>query len=283
MPVHMHVSGRLGNQLFQWAYAHALLARYDETIFPIYDDLHNPRVIPSEDLLIDICSHWSAPKKSNVYGIVLSVLDKIGFENKLHSRISRILNLNRTESSYELALLPVKAPRLMTGYFQNTMALEGHSDLLFQELSEKVDEIETTIFLPRDYQVLHVRRGDFEQYAQSYGLLGPEYYENNRDIDLPQVLCTDSVHGSLALISRINPEFVLGPIEASPWQVLKIMRDAKHVVMSNSTLSWWGGFLAAHNGSSVVQPSPFYRSVEGFTDQLNYRLFNLQKSVFVEP
>lgn len=282
MSVRMHVSGRLGNQLFQWAYAHVLAAKYGQTILPIYDNLHNPGVAPSEDLLNTICSHWRTPEKRNYFGLLLSCLDKIGFENRTHSIICRILNLSRTQNSYDLPSISTKAPRLVTGYFQNVKSLEGISDLLFQELSEKVTSINPPMNMPLNYQVLHVRRGDFNQYSQSYGLLGPEFYEDNLIKDQPKVLCTDSVGGSEEIISRIKPEVVLGPNETSAWQVLRIMMDATHVVMSNSTLSWWGGFLAAKSGSSVVQPRPFYKCVKTYVDQLEYSEFLQRQANFLE-
>jgi hypothetical protein len=84
------------------------------------------------------------------------------------------------------------------------------------------------------------------------------------------------------VIASIDPEIVLGPSESNAWQVLRIMAQAEHVVLSNSTLSWWGGFLAAKKGGKVIQPQPFYKEVSDYSNQLDFKLFQPQPAVFLE-
>jgi hypothetical protein len=52
--------------------------------------------------------------------------------------------------------------------------------------------------------------------------------------------------------------------------------------MANSTLSWWGGFLASRRGSLVISPNPFYSTLDEKTnDLLQAKYFKLSNSEFL--
>ena len=282
MTIRFHLGGRLGNQLFQWAFAHVVSDRYGNEVLPVYDCFHNPNTSTSKDLLSDICEHWQEPKQKNLLGFILKILDKIGSKVPTYQLICFIFSINRTLTSYTLPTLPKKAPNVFTGFFINADVVRDNENTIFDELWNKIRRIELTLELPDLYQAVHVRRGDFADYADSYGLISPEFYERNIDRNLPIVLCTDSIEDSMDVIASIDPEIVLGPSESNAWQVLRIMAQAEHVVLSNSTLSWWGGFLAAKKGGRVIQPQPFYKEVSDYSNQLDFKLFQPQPAVFLE-
>jgi hypothetical protein len=59
------------------------------------------------------------------------------------------------------------------------------------------------------------------------------------------------------------------------------MSFAKSLVTSNSTFSWWAGFLATTRGGEVVAPSPWTRTPVYGNNYLNFDRFTYKPSLFV--
>lgn len=280
MTIYLHVGGRLGNQLFQWAYSHSLKDKYRVTITPTIDFIHHDYSDSVSIKSTFSCKHINEVMRKDSLGVLLALLDRLG-PGPIHKYLCSTLKIHRTLNSFELPTLFNETPRIVTGFFINARVLESREEFIASELNEKMKKVSSISQLPSRYQLVHVRRGDYVNYVHSYGLLDASYYQENLLPNLPIVLSTDSEEDSLSVIKAIKPDFILGPRDANPWQVLRVFSEASHVVMANSTLSWWGGFLAAQNGSSVVQPAPFFRSVASYSNQLNYRLFSARPSTFL--
>jgi hypothetical protein len=60
-----------------------------------------------------------------------------------------------------------------------------------------------------------------------------------------------------------------------------MMGMAESLVLANSTLSWWGGFLASNRGKIVYSPSPFYKDEFKNDDLLQYYKFTKVSSMFL--
>jgi hypothetical protein len=148
---------------------------------------------------------------------------------------------------------------MVTGFFVNWKSVSGVEEILFNELTEAFKDIETPSGLPQRYQVIHVRRGDFLELKDSYGILHPEYYLANADKNLTTYVCTDDKDLAQDIQSRINIQKVFGPDDLTPIEAMKLMANATLLLMSNSTLSWWAGFYCSRKGGKVVIPKPFYK------------------------
>jgi hypothetical protein len=255
------MSGRLGNQLFQWAYAHKVAIKYMRKVQPIYDSLHEHGGNESNLSNLELtCSHVLHSKRRDSIGYLLASLDKINSRSsKLGSFISSNLGIVRTSHHDEIPALPAIAPNLLTGFFINWKVVEGIEQLLAKELKEALGNVELPFSIEGNFQVLHVRRGDFKNLKDSFGLLSSEYYARNIDRSLPAYICTDD-EGLVPDIQSVTEAIsVYGPNDLNPFQTLKLMSEATLVVTSNSTLSWWGGFLCMQNGGRVFLPRPYYK------------------------
>jgi len=146
------------------------------------------------------------------------------------------------------------------------VGIERH---LFRELSAQLNSVSKLVSQNDLFQVLHVRRGDYLSIAQTHGLLSPRYYEKNLDEKMYRILVTDDLSGAQDVISVVNPDQVFHPGNSSAWQTLALMAEAKRLILANSTLSWWGAFLANQNNAEVLFPEPFYK---GLPPQLHEKL-----------
>ncbi len=276
------MSGRLGNQLFQWAYAHQLSSHFNVKITPIYDAKHEHKNYESNLYeLINPCKDINPAQRNNSIGIGLAILDKISsFSPRASFSLSRTLRVLRMKDFDSIPILPKTAPRLVTGFFINHLSLKGIREEIASELNVALSSIEMPPYMNSKYQVIHVRRGDFNALRNSYGVLSIDYYLKNMLNDVETYICTDDEELVPDLVKRIQPQRVFGPNDLGPFEVLKLMSKASHVLMSNSTLSWWGGFLCVSNNGKATLPKPYYRFANREFDAFDYPEFQQAEAFF---
>jgi len=135
-------------------------------------------------------------------------------------------------------------------------------------LSEQVRESSTV--------AIHIRRGDYLDYKDSFGLLSDDYY-------LEAVATISKVKPfTHALIFSDSPELVvdfqrkiglesqiISPLELKTSETMMLMSRCAGLITSNSTFSFWAGALADHN--SVVIPNPWFKSQDEWLNSSNFR------------
>jgi hypothetical protein len=277
------LSGRLGNQLFQWAFTHKLALHYGSKVTLFMDSSH-ANGFNGDDLYsqLDECNHASAVERKDLAGFLVKTLDKASTVNApLTLKLEKQFGALRTRDSYLIPELPTTAPKLITGFFINSRNVEQVEGVLYPELQRIISQFELNRHLPSKYQYIHVRRGDYLTSDTTYGLMGADHYRRFINKDLPLVIGTDDVSSATSLISDLNPDFVFSPTDSTAWQALKMMAMADSLLLANSTLSWWGGFLASNRGKTVYSPSPFYKD-DGKNDNiLQYKKFTKVNSIFL--
>lgn len=279
----IQVSGRLGNQLFQWAFAHELAEYFNESVTPVVDPIHFP--IGQNSIYVgglSKCCHIGDQISSRNLGYILKFFDKLkNINQKIAIKVWNLAGFYRESDAYTVPILEklTKKPRFLTGFYISELYVLKHRSHLHEMLTEKFTKeselISSKIDLPDAFQAVHVRRGDFSSLKDSFGLLSRDWYLQNLDQNLPIVLATDDLLGARDVISAISPQFILDPANFSPWETLGILSKAKQIVLSNSTFGWWSGFCAAENGGTVIYPHPFYKSSKD--DQLSLSLPNVRK------
>lgn len=284
--MYIHLAGRLGNQLFQWSYCHQLASTYGVKPKFVVNRKHHPNLLLDELIMKRIaCNHIEETRKSSGIGWLLLILDKLAVNHQNFSRqLAKQLGILRVPNGSDVPIMPIKQPWLVTGFFINHTLVEEVEPLIIAELLETLKTISMPskiIRIQADYQVMHIRRGDFRQHQETFGILSDNYYAGNREESLPLYICTDEPDSVAGLASRLQASKVVGPLDLNAWQTLKFMSGAKNLVMANSTLSWWAGFIAANCGSTVLLPDPFYKTSGSGEDFFKYRLFKTSKAQFV--
>jgi len=268
---------------------HELAAHYGVLIQPIYDSKHP--IVDSENIICSFteCRNILSPKKSEIIGNFLNIMDWVSSRNDFVAiMLGKFFRIVRQSSTHAELVLPRKRPWLVTGFFQDAKWVLKHSDEVFMELSNEIDRHPIPVgVLQRisslgSYQVLHVRRGDFKNYRNGFGLLSQKYYLDNIDVGLPMIICTDDTIGAEDIISEFPTATVLGPDDLGVWQTLRLMSGATRLICSNSTLSWWGGFIGALHGNRVIQPEPFYVGELSVSKFFDHPDFNKSPAYFLK-
>ena len=117
--------------------------------------------------------------------------------------------------------------------------------------------------------LLHVRGGDYLRHSESIGVLSPHYYESiistisNREKHKIFVL-TDDFNFATSFFESTSikiHKYIAANNQINNLQYLAIFQSANHVILANSTYSWWGAFLA-RSKNVVYAPDPWFRQSE---------------------
>ncbi|MCH5237664.1 MAG: alpha-1,2-fucosyltransferase [Muribaculaceae bacterium] len=278
----VNITGGLGNQMFQYAFALALKHQF-----------------PKEKVLIDI-QHYNSLFFKKFKGINLHN----GFElNDLFPNAPlKIANSNDIRKvsywipNYVISriarrLLPKKRSEYVAPYSLNysfdeqffrdgDCYYEGYwqSPKYFKEIKDYLKEIFSHP-LPNEYNFrlieeitncnsvgIHVRRGDYLKEPEFRGLCGINYYKNAIDKITEEVgdckffifsndlkWCEENL---VPLFGNHDYVFVSGNKGKESFWDMFLMTYCKYLIIANSSFSWWGAYLSK-NADKVFAPYPW--------------------------
>lgn len=309
MTCYVLLAGGLGNQIFQ--FAAAMQTKSEEIVF--LDLLNNDRkdVNGNPDIFnLELARYLRLIKPPRAIPLLrryflwqlgsTSKPDSLRFlvaDSKLVKGFSSLLvwmtigirtkvvieNRKLTHAPY----VNSKYPYFLIGYFQSyevSRQLENKLELLNPlEFSENL--ISQAACLESEKAIgLHVRRGDYIGHP-TFGLLSNDYFKEILltigSIGRPIIVFSDSK----VVASDLLPENMLSMYQACPdkfsaSEVLFLMSRCSDLILSNSSLSWWAGFVAQSRGSSVFSPHPWFK-VEIQSANFHVPNWKLSKSKFL--
>lgn len=159
------------------------------------------------------------------------------------------------------------------GYFQQP---ENFSSLR-SEIQATFDEVFSKYFTEPNwglpYAALHVRRGDYVSNSRNLERLGvctTDYYVSAISIISDElqlfIVSDDPEWCRKILIPRIsrNATIIAGQSDFTDFALL---RNAKEIVLSNSTFSWWAAFTG--RADKKIVPSPWFEVQEAGGNELH--------------
>jgi hypothetical protein len=251
------LSGGIGNQLFQWAAAHYLFKGRVFSLELGHYQFNLERQFQLEPILKS-CPHFAgyASKLADTHlpkyfqwatakGVPTNLLESLGFFQEEFLKSDSLLRIQkRTERG-----LPV----IVEGLFQDIDIVDDAWPLIRNELTEALrepfDSAKTRLGLPDRYAAIHVRRGDYPispEPSHAIGQLDDSYFvQIAAKFDLPIVILTENTNEVSNLSKTLNAKLVVSNEEANPLETLSILKNSEQLVGSNSSLSWWGAYLAS--------------------------------------
>jgi hypothetical protein len=112
---------------------------------------------------------------------------------------------------------------------------------------------------------VHVRRGDYRNHANQFGLLSLDYYkETLKKLQSNQTVTevwifSDEIEATMKLeesFKKIKFRYI-SKVDFSPAETLTLMSKSKNLVIANSTFSWWAGYLSEE--SCVYAPEKWFK------------------------
>ena len=164
---------------------------------------------------------------------------------------------------------------ILDGYFQEAKPITKHTEEVVSFLKNVAeDPAYTTLVksLKRESATcLHLRLGDY-LHLKDFKVLSNDFIEDSlsliRQINPTRVnyVITDSPHEIDKLYGDVLSKWNFKMIDLkhfSSYQLIILMSGFENLVISKSSLGWWGGFLAAHNQKLVVAPADVHSPALG--------------------
>jgi hypothetical protein len=249
----------LGNQLFQFAFAHHVRLKYGiptQLVRPFKPWRVEDRPFELEKL-IQTCTHLdvSWDKRFRL----------TRFLERANARLSltKLVPVPLIRMRFSEKDLPnLKSPWIrrstFTGFFQQVDFSAVSIESVVSELNSHISEFSSICKQP--YIAIHVRRGDFDLHR--FGWLNFEYYQNILNEireNLPVIIVTDSPADAESLFSDLEISQILGPNDLSAWQTLAVMAESAYLIGANSTLSFWGAVLNISKNGQAFMPEIWMR------------------------
>lgn len=279
----VNITGGLGNQMFQYAFAMALNHRHpDEEVY--VDTQHYHTLFFKKFKGINLHNGYEIDKvfpKANMPVAGACQLMKISYyiPNYVLSRLGRkLLPVRKTEYiptysmnyTYDEKALDRKDSCYYEGYWQSARYFveikkelqEGYAHPMPNEYNRNVIER-----LQAENSVgIHIRRGDYLAEPEFRGICDIDYYRKG----IEKILEDGKEHAfyifsndmewcrkNIApLVQKNRIEFVTGNTGKNSCWDMFLMTYCKDLIIANSSFSWWGAFLNK-NVNKVIAPNPW--------------------------
>lgn len=252
--------GRLGNQLFQYAFLNTI--REDkELVLSLNMDLLLSGFTINNSKFINV----SGNRLFTIFSrkVLSTVLLKLG-RSKIIGYIEEQKNIDKRKVgySYKKGLLPISY--VQAGFFQSEIFFDDEFlDLKQMHSSLSIADKIVSELPDREKVFIHVRRGDYLN----------EVFKDERDISLPKsyylkaidiienqvsnpfyIFLTDDYDFVREAYRDIDNKYIS---KESMLVDLAIMSRCRYGIVSNSSFSWWGAYLS-ENKKVMIFPKYWY-------------------------
>jgi hypothetical protein len=122
---------------------------------------------------------------------------------------------------------------------------------------------------------IHMRLGDYKS-ESSFGILGPEYYQEAlrtilKKDEFTQVWLFSDEPNLAKEIFHFETKLPMKWIknqDISPAETLELFRMCSGYIIANSSFSWWGAKLSYKHSPVVIAPSKWFMSMDDPIDLL---------------
>lgn len=286
-PVILETMFGLGNQLFQYAASYAIARKRNSDLYICLKKSD----VPLRYLNLPTSIKSNSYDRSYGLGMFKIPHDKLlikpdGSSVSCESLISTSNNLIFTANDEAVVKCEIPTDRMVKihGFFESEIFFHQYKEELLQKFvldDEKAIEKETEEILREIEETesicVHVRRGDFAKdkarklpdsyYIEAMTLIEKKISKKpNRTFfvfsdDITSVI--EDFHKTINVDKKHDVVFVSNE-NFSRFHDLFLMTKCKHLIMANSTFSWWAAYLNRYNGKIVIAPIP------KFKDTYNY-------------
>ncbi len=272
-------NGGLGNQMFQYAFACSLAAKFNADIlfdFSYFEEVKQDDSVTSRVFELDVFNLDCKPaEQSDLKNVKKPDFDS-KFKNTLAKKFPRLCGINYIREKHNYLfnenMFNSRDYTYYEGYFQNEKYFKHIRNELLQRFSlkepldaentEVLEQIKTTNSVS-----IHIRRGDYvslDYVNKIHGVCSLDYYkeaieyiakkiENSRE-NPHFFLFSDDIEWVKANLKIDYPYTVVDFNQKKSHFDLELMKNCKHNIVANSSFSWWGAWLNENPEKIVIAP-----------------------------
>jgi hypothetical protein len=258
--------GGVGNQLFQYAFGQYLReALRAEVVYDIASFKHSDkqRVLELPTII------------KSLQTIYISLSKHTGIIHRIARIIYSIRNTFIDEKNFSMNKVSAgltKGDVYLQGYWQREEYARGIRKQLIKlqiELPPQLSELLKLIGQDNMAVALHVRRGDYftPKNIKIFGICDSAYYERaihllkERLMQMPTFyVFSDDLEWVKKNIQLPQNTVFVPNYEVPQYYYIYLMSVCRHIIISNSTFSWWGAYLNKNRDGMVISPRQWVRS-----------------------
>lgn len=270
------IMGGLGNQMFQYAFGRAASLELDRRLVLDLSFMPTGRA--------PYVRRWDLPdlpiasvRRLAAHGLQRASTRPRPIANRIGRLAHRSLQKHQVSDPPDDQVLRISdIPSLIAlcvGYWQSHRYFEVFAETIRAELTpreglsahatELVRRVST-----RESIAVHVRRGDYvtePRVARVHGSLAETYHAaavasmtQRMERPLAVVFSDDPCWASTNLELGVETLHAEQHARLTAVETLGVMAACRHHVIANSSLSWWGAYLATHPDQRVIYPSRWF-------------------------
>lgn len=281
----MHLSGGLGNQMFQYAMGRALAIKNNDILELDISDFGKLKCETLREYGLDVFNIKAKVASKNK----IEKLKKTNIVKRILNRLGTYLGPFIAEKSYNFdeRMLWLTGDIYLYGFWQSWKYFVENSSTIRKEftlrndLSLSAKKILKNIVGTNCPVSLHVRTGDYfsnQEYKKMFCGCGVRYYQkaidyllkiNSRSIFFVFSKDLDWVKNNLNLPT--NSIFING----LDYEDMFLMSCCKHNIIANSSFSWWGAWLNNHPNKIVIYPKKWFSNRKNIKDLVPFEWVGL--------
>lgn len=309
------MSGRLGNQMFQYAAVRAYQVKYapDEPLnlnfFSVYCEGEREAGFYNQLEQFNIAPHVvdRTPKLSPLqyvlYAKYLAVCFLARYIHKKDAGPWRKAYDTKLAKKYQkhglylysFGYYPFGATKarnkLFMGLYESAQYFNDIKPIIQKEFTPKHAKLDKNKDLYKTIETTNsvcvsIRRGDFlsSKFKSNHYVCTPEYFD-----EAIRVIRTKVKNPRFVIFSddikwvKENIKFPKGTVfedGTDPvWEKLRLMYSCKHFIISNSTFSWWAQYLSRNNSKVVIAPDRWFNDNPMYEDiyEPDWTLINIDQ------
>ena len=292
--IYVNVTGRCGNQLFQYAFARKLSVLTNDTDFKI--DFYNVRRWQKktgdktfENSLKDFCvlpfsetyenekvletkaskRQRNAVKKNAFFRkVFIRLLKTDNIWQRFYEKKLNRLGIYYNENKYTTPRTTNEKDKFLKGYFENPAYFDDIKDILIKEFtplspeSEKNKELYEKIKSTESVCVSFRKWGEVDDSVKrERQVCGKEYYKAALE-EIKKRVQNPTLFVFSDDIAWVKENFDFGDLPVffedgtdKTSEKLRLMYSCKHFIMTTSTFTWWAQYLCRNKNKVVISPT----------------------------
>ena len=260
------ITGGLGNQLF--TYTRLALHARQHNLNLVVDGSIPERVLGGPSDLFDF--HLAKERRITLadYGNLKAQTERFLWKNEQLRKLTKRYQDSLLGS--ENSLSPYMNGWKVRGFFQDYSVASdflnefGRNPLCLIKESSELQQLTLEVNNCKSLAI-HMRRGDYLNHRESFGVLEDSYYLNALEVMLKRVtlekvfIFSDTPESVVNFQKKLKIDSeILLPSRLRTSETLILMSRCSSIITSNSTFSFWASMLANHQ--EVIYPQPWFRS-----------------------
>ena len=266
--------GRLGNQMFEYAFAKALSLKYGcKLVISTFWDTNRLACFPNIKCNVVSNSNVNFLQKIGLYIYAKLTNGKTRMEKfaveKRYQRFFTALGLILCENGF-LNFSPARKNNLLIGFFQSAKYFAEYKTQILADFRFDTENMPADVLKIRDEisacssVCVHIRLGDYVKHPL-HGVCTLNYYLRameeiqKKSSNQHFFIFSDNIDLVKESIGNYKAEITYIPSSFTDVESMYLGSQCKNFILSNSSFSWWKCYLSGNENKIVFAPDKWFK------------------------